>query len=182
MLFSILNISSSSSHFFFVCGGREPGCRHCWKETWSPPYQISPQPIQPGAIGRQRFAVGDPAHLLNFLLGRDLAHEMGPHRCTHLMQAWNSKVVCKFIFPYETNGRIPSFNLSLLIIRSTNFCGVPMRSGSLYRALGEIRKTQPHSVGMEKRKTNNQMHLFWHLSSMCWFPAQPLELVPIQGS
>lgn len=54
-----------------------------------------------------------------------------------------------------------------------------MRSGALHRVLGEIRKTQPHSV--ENRKTNKWMHLFWHLSGMCWFPAQPLELGPIQG-
>lgn len=37
-------------------------------------------------VGRQRVAVGDLAHLLNFLLGRHLVHEIGPYRCAHLMQ------------------------------------------------------------------------------------------------
>lgn len=41
-------------------------------------------------VGRQGFAVGGPAHLLNLLLGRHLAPEMGPDRCAHLMQPWKS--------------------------------------------------------------------------------------------
>lgn len=65
-------------------------------------------------VGRQGFAVGGTAHLLNLLLGRHLAHETGPDRCAHLTQPWKSEVVCKFIFPYETNCSTVSFGLSLL--------------------------------------------------------------------
>lgn len=113
---------------------------------------LSPGPVRPGAIGRQRFAVGGPAHLLNFPLGRGRVPETGPYSYAYLVQAWDSKVVCEFIFPHETDGSVVSFSLSLLVIHSTNFYGVPMRSGALHRALGETRKTRPHSAGMENRK------------------------------
>lgn len=142
---------------------------------------LSRGPVRPGAIGRQRFAVGGPAHLLNFPLGRGRVPETGPYSYAHLVQAWDSKVVCEFIFPYETDGSVVSFSLSLLIIHSTNFYGVPMRSGALHRALGETRKTRPHSAGMENRKTNNGCVYFGIRPARVGFLPKPLELRPIQG-